>query len=115
MVVADYQVITDRDRPVDLPERRTAMVLDYLACGIDADVVALQEVWTAGGTTQAHVLGDALGLHATFAGPSLPPPPDPPAPPVPPKVRVAARLNFPPVAVDEAVASPPAPPPPPMD
>ncbi len=37
VVVADYQVITDRDRPVDLPERRTAMVLDYLACGIDAE------------------------------------------------------------------------------
>ena len=37
VVVADYQVITDRDRPVDLPERRASMVLDYLACGIDAD------------------------------------------------------------------------------
>jgi tryptophanyl-tRNA synthetase len=37
VVVADYQVITDRDRPVDLPELRTAMVLDYLACGIDAE------------------------------------------------------------------------------
>ncbi len=37
VVVADYQVITDRDRPVDLAERRTAMVLDYLACGIDAE------------------------------------------------------------------------------
>ncbi|HEV2886111.1 MAG TPA: tryptophan--tRNA ligase [Jatrophihabitans sp.] len=37
VVVADYQVITDRDRPVDLPELRTSMVLDYLACGIDAD------------------------------------------------------------------------------
>jgi tryptophanyl-tRNA synthetase len=37
VVVADYQVITDRDRPVSLPELRTSMVLDYLACGIDAD------------------------------------------------------------------------------
>ena len=37
VVVADYQVITDRDRPVSLAELRTAMVLDYLACGIDAD------------------------------------------------------------------------------
>ena len=37
VVVADYQVLTDRDRPVDLAERRTAMVLDYLACGIDPD------------------------------------------------------------------------------
>ena len=37
VVVADYQVITDRDRPVSLGELRTAMVLDYLACGIDPD------------------------------------------------------------------------------
>jgi tryptophanyl-tRNA synthetase len=37
VVVADYQVITDRDRPVDLAELRTSMVLDYLACGIDPD------------------------------------------------------------------------------
>lgn len=37
VVVADYQVITDRDRPVSLPELRASMVLDYLACGIDAD------------------------------------------------------------------------------
>lgn len=37
VVVADYQVITDRDRPVSLPESRASMVLDYLACGIDAD------------------------------------------------------------------------------
>ncbi|MEO7262105.1 MAG: tryptophan--tRNA ligase [Jatrophihabitantaceae bacterium] len=37
VVVADYQVFTDRDRPVSLPALRTAMVLDYLACGIDPD------------------------------------------------------------------------------
>ena len=37
VVVADYQVITDRDRPTDLTELRASMVLDYLACGIDAD------------------------------------------------------------------------------
>lgn len=37
VVVADYQVITDRDRPVGLSELRASMVLDYLACGIDAD------------------------------------------------------------------------------
>ncbi|MDQ1740732.1 MAG: tryptophanyl-tRNA synthetase [Pseudonocardiales bacterium] len=37
VVVADYQVITDRDRPVDLRRLRTSMVLDYLACGIDPD------------------------------------------------------------------------------
>lgn len=37
VVVADYQVLTDRDRPEDLAARRTAMVLDYLSCGIDPD------------------------------------------------------------------------------
>jgi tryptophanyl-tRNA synthetase len=37
VLVADYQVITDRDRPVDLRRLRTSMVLDYLACGIDPD------------------------------------------------------------------------------
>lgn len=37
VVVADYQVITDRDRPVNLSELRSSMVLDYLACGIDPE------------------------------------------------------------------------------
>ena len=37
VVVADYQVITDRDRPTNLRGLRNAMVLDYLACGIDPD------------------------------------------------------------------------------
>jgi tryptophanyl-tRNA synthetase len=37
VVVADYQVITDRDRPENLRQLRTSMVLDYLACGIDPD------------------------------------------------------------------------------
>jgi tryptophanyl-tRNA synthetase len=37
VVVADYQVITDRDRPEHLRRLRTSMVLDYLACGIDPD------------------------------------------------------------------------------
>lgn len=39
------------------------------------DVVALQEVWAGGGTTQAHVLADALQMHAVFASPSYPPAP----------------------------------------
>jgi endonuclease/exonuclease/phosphatase family metal-dependent hydrolase len=42
------------------------------------DVVAMQEVWGVEDTTQVHELGAALGLHAAFAGPALPPPPDPP-------------------------------------
>ena len=33
----------------------------------DPDVVALQEVWSAGGTTHADELAEALGLHAAFA------------------------------------------------
>jgi tryptophanyl-tRNA synthetase len=37
VVVADYQVITDRDRPESLRQLRTSMVLDYLACGLDPD------------------------------------------------------------------------------
>ena len=36
------------------------------------DVVALQEVWGGGGTTQAHELAQVLGMHAVFAAPSYP-------------------------------------------
>ncbi|WP_099899285.1 tryptophan--tRNA ligase [Streptomyces sp. TLI_171] len=35
IVVADYQVITDRDRPDRLAERAENLVLDYLAAGVD--------------------------------------------------------------------------------
>ena len=37
IVIADYQVITDRDRPGDLARLVADMVLDYLACGLDPD------------------------------------------------------------------------------
>jgi tryptophanyl-tRNA synthetase len=37
VVIADYQVITDRDRATDLDATITALVLDYLACGLDPD------------------------------------------------------------------------------
>ena len=37
LVIADYQVITDRDRAEDLPDRVLGLVLDYLAAGIDPD------------------------------------------------------------------------------
>ena len=47
----------------------------------DPDVVALQEVWSAGGTTQADELAEALGLHAAFAAPSYPVAPDSPLEP----------------------------------
>jgi endonuclease/exonuclease/phosphatase family metal-dependent hydrolase len=46
--------------------------------GVDADVVALQEVWGTAATTQAHQLADRLGLHAGFAAPSYPPATDVP-------------------------------------
>ncbi|HEV2931420.1 MAG TPA: endonuclease/exonuclease/phosphatase family protein, partial [Propionibacteriaceae bacterium] len=49
--------------------------------GVDADVVALQEVWGTAETTQAHEFADRLGLHAGFAAPSYPPAPDPPETP----------------------------------
>jgi endonuclease/exonuclease/phosphatase family metal-dependent hydrolase len=42
------------------------------------DVVALQEVWSGDGTTQADELADALRMHAVFAGPSYPPAPTDP-------------------------------------
>jgi endonuclease/exonuclease/phosphatase family metal-dependent hydrolase len=45
---------------------------------VDPDIAALQEVWGADGTSQAHELADALGHHAAYAEPSLPPPPDGP-------------------------------------
>ena len=37
IVVADYQVVTDRDHPGDLARLVREIVLDYLACGIDPD------------------------------------------------------------------------------
>ena len=43
----------------------------------DPDVIALQEVWAAGGTTQAHEFAAALGFHAVFAAPSYPRTPEP--------------------------------------
>ncbi|HEX2905111.1 MAG TPA: tryptophan--tRNA ligase [Jatrophihabitans sp.] len=37
VVIADYQVITDRDRPGSVAERSIGLVLDYLSCGMDPD------------------------------------------------------------------------------
>jgi tryptophanyl-tRNA synthetase len=37
IVVADYQVVTDRDHPGDLVRLVGEIVLDYLACGLDPD------------------------------------------------------------------------------
>lgn len=45
---------------------------------VDADLVALQEVWGAARTTQAQQLADRLGFYHAFSAPSLPSPPDPP-------------------------------------
>ncbi len=44
----------------------------------DADIVALQECWGTGQTSQAHEFADQLGLHAAFVAPGLPPAPNPP-------------------------------------
>jgi tryptophanyl-tRNA synthetase len=37
LVIADYQVITDRDRADHLPDRVLGLILDYLAAGMDLD------------------------------------------------------------------------------
>ena len=37
VVIADYQVIADRDHPGDLPRVVDDLVVDYLACGLDPD------------------------------------------------------------------------------
>lgn len=37
VVIADYQVITDRDTPGSVAERSLELVLDYLSCGIDPE------------------------------------------------------------------------------
>jgi tryptophanyl-tRNA synthetase len=37
LVIADYQVITDRDTPGSVRDRALGLVLDYLGCGIDPD------------------------------------------------------------------------------
>lgn len=37
VVVADYQVVADRDHPGDLRETVAGLVRDYLACGLDPD------------------------------------------------------------------------------
>jgi endonuclease/exonuclease/phosphatase family metal-dependent hydrolase len=47
----------------------------------DADVIALQECWGDSSTTQAHEFAAALGMHAGFAAPGLPPAPYPPESP----------------------------------
>ncbi|GHJ53091.1 hypothetical protein Nm8I071_23980 [Nonomuraea sp. TT08I-71] len=43
------------------------------------DVVALQEVWSGDGTTQAHELAEMPQMYAEFASPSYPSAPDDPA------------------------------------
>jgi endonuclease/exonuclease/phosphatase family metal-dependent hydrolase len=45
--------------------------------GVDADIVALQEVWGTSEATQADDLAAELGMQATFAQPSYPPAPYP--------------------------------------
>jgi tryptophanyl-tRNA synthetase len=37
LVIADYQVITDRDTPGSVRDRTIGLVLDYLGCGIDPE------------------------------------------------------------------------------
>lgn len=58
----------------------------------DADIVALQECWGTAQTSQAHEWAHALGMHAAFAEPGLPPPPDPPESPDQAGVQVGIGL-----------------------
>ncbi len=41
VVIADYQVIADRDHPGDLRSAVTGLVLDYLACGLDPEATVI--------------------------------------------------------------------------
>ncbi len=43
----------------------------------DPDLLGIQECWGAAATTQADVIGDAVGLHSAFVQVGLPPEPDP--------------------------------------
>ena len=43
VVIADYQVITDRERPGPLRDRVRALVADYLAAGLDPQRAAESE------------------------------------------------------------------------
>lgn len=61
-------------------ERRQQAILKRLQAP-SPDVIALQEAWAADGISQADVIADALGMHAAFAAPSLPPVPVPPQAP----------------------------------
>jgi endonuclease/exonuclease/phosphatase family metal-dependent hydrolase len=71
------------------------------------DVVALQEVWGTGETTQADELGEALGMHATFAEPSYPVAPDAPEQPDQAGVELGvALLSRWPIVQREAIAMP---------
>ena len=58
----------------------------------DADVIALQECWGTSLTTQAHEFAAALGMHAGFAAPGLPPAPYPPESPDQADVEVGIGL-----------------------
>jgi endonuclease/exonuclease/phosphatase family metal-dependent hydrolase len=71
-------------------ERQHAILRTLRA--VEPDVVALQEVWGTGATTQAHELAGPLGLHAAFTDTSLPPAPDPPQDPDHEGVRVGLGL-----------------------
>lgn len=55
-------------------EERQPHIRDTLRT-VDPDIAALQEVWGTDGTSQAHELADALGHHAAYVQPSLPPVP----------------------------------------
>ncbi|GAA4457658.1 hypothetical protein GCM10023170_054280 [Phytohabitans houttuyneae] len=101
-------------------QKRQPYIRDTLR-EVEPDIAALQEVWGADGTSQAHELADALGYHAAYAEPSLPPAPHTPEHegvevglglvsrwPVlaSEAVRMPARFRVPPVALEATVDHP---------
>lgn len=48
-------------------EQRQPLIIDELR-RVDADLICLQEVWGAGGTSAADVIGDALGYERIYVG-----------------------------------------------
>ncbi|GAA1833444.1 endonuclease/exonuclease/phosphatase family protein [Agromyces salentinus] len=69
-------------------ERGILATLDRL----EPDVLGLQECWSVGDASQADLIAERLGLHAAFAGPSLPPVPEPPEHPDQAGVRMGVGL-----------------------
>ena len=54
MIIADYQVITDRDTTANIQDNVYNMVIDYLACGIDPEKTIIFTHSAGAGAQPAH-------------------------------------------------------------